>query len=112
MTIHMRPYAGGAALQRILDLKRACTTPENRYDAPTPSELRALLTPLPQGAAMERPPWEDEQERVIGHLYRRAMTQQATMLWEEAGDRLLAFPLIAPPSTPLTLHVPPPSLAS
>ncbi len=107
MTIHMRPYAGAADLQRILDLKRACTTPENRYDAPTPSELRALLTPLPQGAAMERPPWEDEQERVIGHLYRRAMTQQATMLWEEAGDRLLAYALIGPPSTALTFQVHP-----
>src|SRR5258708_29360556 len=107
MTIHMRPYAGAADLQRILDLKRACTTPENRYDAPTPSELRALLTPLPQGAAMERPLWEDEQERVIGHLYRRAMTQQATMLWEEAGDRLLAYALIAPPSTALTFQVHP-----
>jgi hypothetical protein len=29
MTIDMRPYAGAADLQRILDLKRACTTPEN-----------------------------------------------------------------------------------
>ena len=55
MTIHMRPYAGAADLQRILELKRACTTPENRYDAPTLSELRALLAPLPQGPAAERP---------------------------------------------------------
>jgi len=47
MTIHRRPYAGAADLQRILELKRACTTPENRYDAPTLSELRALLAPLP-----------------------------------------------------------------
>jgi len=47
MTIRMRPYAGAADLQRILALKRACTTPENRYDAPTLSELRALLAPLP-----------------------------------------------------------------
>ena len=107
MTIHMRPYAGAADLQRILDLKRACTTPENRYDAPTPSELRALLAPLPQGAAMQRPPWEDEQGRAIAHLYRRAMTQQATMLWEEADDRLLAYALIAPPSTALTFQVHP-----
>ena len=37
------PYATAADLQRILELKRACTTPENRYDAPTLSELRALL---------------------------------------------------------------------
>src|SRR6266849_5054035 len=107
MTIHMRPYAGPAELQRILDLKRACTTPENRYDAPTPSELRALLAPLPQGAAMQRPPWVDEQGRVIAHLYRRVMTQQATMLWEEADDRLLAYALIAPPSTVLTFQVHP-----
>src|SRR5260370_32494600 len=107
MTIHMRPYAGAADLQRILDLKRACTTPENRYDAPTPSELRGLLTPLPQGAAMERPPWEDEQERVIGHLYRRGMTQQATMLWEEAGDRLRAYAPMTPPSADLTFPLHP-----
>src|SRR5215472_823676 len=75
MTIHMRPYAGAADLQRILDLKRVCTTPENIYDAPTISELRALLAPLPQDPAAERPLWEDEQGRVTGHLYRRAMAQ-------------------------------------
>src|SRR5713101_2558427 len=107
MTIHMRPYAGAADLQRILELKRACTTPENRYDAPTLSELRALLTPLPQDPAAERPPWEDEQGRVIGHLRRRARTQQATMLWVEADGRLLAYALMAPPSTALTFQVHP-----
>jgi hypothetical protein len=26
MTIHMRPYAGAADLQRILELKRACSS--------------------------------------------------------------------------------------
>ena len=41
MTIHMRPYAGAADLQRILDLKRTCTTPENKYDTPIFSELCA-----------------------------------------------------------------------
>src|SRR5258707_7769725 len=107
MTIHMRPYAGAADLQRILELKRACTTPENRYDAPTLSELRALLAPLPQGPAAERPPWEDEQGRVIGHLYRRGRTQQATMLWGEVEGTLVAHALIAPPSTALTFQVPP-----
>jgi hypothetical protein len=81
MTIHMRPYAGVADLQRILDLKRACTTPENMDDAPTPSEMSVLLMPFPHDSAAEHPPWEDEQGRVIGHLYRRAMTQRATMLW-------------------------------
>ena len=107
MTIHMRPYAGAADLQRILDLKRACTTPENRYNAPTLSELRTLLAPLPRDPTVERPRWEDEQGRVIGHLYRRAMTQQATMLWEEADGRLLAYALVAPPSTILTFQVHP-----
>ena len=102
MTIHMRPYAGAADLQRILELKRACTTPENRCDAPTLSELRALLAPLPQGPAAERPPWEDEQGRVIGHLYRRARTQQVTMLWVETDGTPVAYALIAPPSTVLT----------
>ena len=107
MTIHMRPYAGAADLQRILELKRACTTPENRYDAPTLSELRALLAPLPQGPAAERPPWEDEQGRVIGHLYRRARTQQATMLWVKTDGTPVAYALIAPPSTVLTFQVHP-----
>jgi hypothetical protein len=107
MTIHMRPYAGTADLQRILDLKRTCTTPENMYDAPTISDLRTLLTPLPQSPAAERPPWEDEQGRVSRHLYRRAMTQQGTMLWEEADGSLVAYALIAPPSTVLTFQVHP-----
>src|SRR2546426_914342 len=107
MTIHMRPYAGAADLQRILDLKRTCTTPENMYDAPTISKLRTLLAPLPQGEAAERPPWEDEQGRVIVHLRRRALTQQATMLWEETDGWLLAYALVAPPSTVLTFQVHP-----
>src|SRR2546425_4051877 len=107
MTIHMRPYAGAADLQRILDLKRMCTTPENMYDAPTNSTLRTLLAPPPQGEAAERPPWKDEQGRVIGHLYRRAMTQQATKIWEEADGALVAYALIAPPSTVLTFQVHP-----
>jgi mycothiol synthase len=107
MTIHMRPYAGVADLQRILDLKRACTTPENMDDAPTPSEMSVLLMPFPHDSAAEHPPWEDEQGRVIGHLYRRAMTQRATMLWEEADGWLLAYALFAPPSTVLTFQVHP-----
>jgi mycothiol synthase len=101
------PLVGAADVQRVLDLKRACTTPENLYDAPTLSELRALLAPLAQDPAAERPPWEDEQGRVIGHLYRRAMTQQATMIWEEADGTLVAYALIAPPSTALTFQVHP-----
>ena len=91
MTIHMRPYAGIADLQRILDLQRACATPENLYDAPTLSELRTLLTPFPQLDAAEKPPWEDEQGRVIGHLSRRVMTQRSTMLWEETDGSLVAY---------------------
>ncbi len=107
MTIYMRPHAGSADLQRILDLKRACTTPENMYDAPTLSELRALLAPLPQDPAAERPPWKDEQGRVIGHLFRRAMTQQATMLWVEADGTPVVYALMAPPSTALTFQMHP-----
>src|SRR6266702_3774117 len=91
MTIHIRPYAGAADLQHILDLKRACTTPENMYDTPTISELRMLLAPLPRDPAMERPPWEDAQGAVIRHLHWRARTQQATMLWVEADGQLLAW---------------------
>jgi len=107
MTIDMRPYAEPADLQRILDLKRICTIPENMYDAPTLSELRALLAPLPQDPAAERPSWRDEQGTVIGHLYRRARTQQATMLWVEADGTPVAYALIAPPSTALTFQVHP-----
>src|SRR3989442_7156150 len=107
MVIHMRSYVGAADLQRVLDLKRACTTPENMYDAPTLSGLRALLAPLAQDPAAERPPWKDEQGRVIGHLYRRAMTQQATKICEEAGGPLRAHARITPPPPALTLPVPP-----
>jgi mycothiol synthase len=107
MTIHMRPYEGIADLQRILELKRICATPENLYDAPTLSELRTLLAPLPQLDAAERPPWEDEQGGVIGHLRRRALTQRATMLWEETDGSLVAYALMVPPSTVLTLQVHP-----
>jgi mycothiol synthase len=107
MTIQMRPYAGVADLQRILELKRVCATPENLYDAPTLSELRTLLTPLPQMDAAERPAWEDEQGRVIGDLYRRAMTQRSTMLWKETDGSLVAYALMAPPSTVLTFQVHP-----
>jgi len=103
----MRPYAGPADLQRILDLKRICTIPENIYDTPIFSELRALLAPLPQDPAAGRPPWEDEQGRAIGHLHRRALARQATMLWEEDDGRLLAYALVAPPSTVLTFQVHP-----
>ena len=112
MTIHMSPYTGAADLQRILEMKRACATPENVYDAPTLSELRTLLTPLPQLDAAERPPWEEEQGRVNGHLYRRAMTQQATMLWEETDGSLVAYALMAPPSTVLTFQVHPQACGS
>src|SRR2546430_16538999 len=107
MTIHMRPYTEAADLQRIPGLKRTCTTPENIYDAPTLSELRALLAPLPQDPAAERPPWKDEQGRVIGHLHRRARTQQATVLWEEADGTHVAYVLMAPPSTALTFQLHP-----
>src|SRR5258708_38411322 len=107
MTIHMRPFAGAADLQRILELKRDCTTPENKYDAPTLSQLRALLAPLPQDPAAERPLWEDKQGRVIGHLYRRARAPQATMRWGEGGGPLVAYPLLAPPSTAPTFPVHP-----
>src|SRR5258708_26643786 len=98
MTIHMRPFAGAADLQRILELKRDCTTPENKYDAPTLSQLRALLAPLPQDPAAERPPWEDEQGRVIGHLYRRARARQATLPSTEGDSPPSAYALIAPHS--------------
>src|SRR2546423_1350400 len=55
MTIDMRPYAEPADLQRILDLKRTCTIPANMSDAPTPSELRALL----EGAGFRSLPARD-----------------------------------------------------
>src|SRR3989442_14414329 len=104
MVIHMRSYVGAADLQRVLDLKRACTTPENMYDAPTLSGLRALLAPLAQDPAAERPPWKDEQGRVIGHLYRRACTLSANKILEEGDGALVAYALNCPPSTALALH--------
>ncbi|MBV9229799.1 MAG: GNAT family N-acetyltransferase, partial [Chloroflexi bacterium] len=106
MTIQKRLYAGTADLQPLLDLKRACTTAENIYDFPTLSDLRALLAPLPTQSGQARPPWEDEQGKVIPHLHRRAMAQQATMLWELDGS-LVAYALLVPPSLALTFQVAP-----
>src|SRR5436309_8338943 len=102
MTIHMRPYAGAADIEPIITLKRVCTTPQNLSDAPTVSELRVLLAPLSPDPTTAKPPWEGEQGTVKRHLYRQAMTQQATMLWEEADGRLLAYALFAFPGTILT----------
>lgn len=106
MTIQRRLYAGVADLQPLLDLKRACTTAENIYDFPTISDLRVLLAPLPEKNMEARPLWEDEQGTVISHLHQRAMTQQATMLWEADGV-LVAYALIVPPSLVLTFQVSP-----
>ena len=104
MTMHTRLYAGAADIQPIIALKRECTTPQNLYDAPTVSDLRALLAP---GPTTTRPPWEDEQGTVKRHLYQRAMTQWATALWEETDGRLLAYALFAFPGTILTFQVHP-----
>src|SRR5579864_3249179 len=107
MTIHIRPYAGAADIQPIIALKQVCTTAQNLYDAPTVSELRALLAPLPQNPTAARSPWEDAQGTVIRHLYRRAMTQRTTALWEEADGWLMAYALFAFPGTILTFQVHP-----
>jgi mycothiol synthase len=107
MTIHMRPYAGAADIEPILALKRICTTAQNMYDAPTVSDLRALLAPLTPDPTTTRPPWEAAQGTVKRHLDRRAMTQRATALWEEADGRLLAYALFAFPGTNLTFQVHP-----
>src|SRR5438477_2209801 len=107
MTIHMRSYASAADIEPIIALKRVCTTAQNMYDAPTVSDLGILLAPLPQNPTATRPPWKNAQGTVIRHLYRRAMTQQATMLWEEADGRLLAYALFAFPGTSLTFQVHP-----
>ncbi len=106
MTIQARLYAGAADLQPLLDLKRVCTTAENIYDFPTVSDLRVLLAPLPAKSTETNPPWEDDQGTVIPHLRRRAMTQQATMLWEADGA-LVAYALMVPPSLVLTFQVSP-----
>jgi mycothiol synthase len=106
MTIQRRLYAGAADLQPLLDLKQVCTTAENIYDFPAVSDLRVLLAPLPAKSTEARPAWEDEQGTVIAHVHRRALTQQATMLWEADGA-LVAYALIAPPSIVLTFQVHP-----
>lgn len=107
MTIHMRPYAGAADIEPIIALKRVCTTTQNMYDAPTVSDLRALLAPLTPDPTAASPPWEDAQGTVKRHLDWRAMTQRATALWEEADGRLLAYALFAFPGTILTFLVHP-----
>lgn len=112
MTIHRRPYAGAADIQAILALKQICTTPQNMYDAPTVSDLRALLSPLTLDPTAARPPREDEQGTVERHLDWRAMTQRATALWEDADGRLLAYALFAFPGTILTFQVHPQACGS
>ena len=107
MMVHMRPYTGVADIQAILSLKRICTTAQNRYDAPTISDLRALLAPLAPDLTTARRPREYEQGVVERHLDWRAMTQRATALWEEADGRLLAYALCAFPGTILTFQVHP-----
>src|SRR2546421_7507417 len=107
MTIRMRLYAGAADIEPIIALKRVCTTPQNLYDAPTVSELRALLSPLSPDSTSVRPPTEAAQATVKKHPDWRAMTQRATALWEEADGRLLAYGLFAFPGTVLTFQVHP-----
>ncbi len=107
MTMHMRPYAGAADIQAIIALKRVCTTAQNMYDAPTFSDLRVLLAPLTPDPTAASPPWEDAQGVVKRHLDRRAMTQRATALWEDADDQLLAYALFAFPGTIITFQVHP-----
>jgi ribosomal protein S18 acetylase RimI-like enzyme len=105
MTLQMRPYGGAADIEPILEVKRACTTPQNLYDRPTVSTLRDLLTPVPPPTGTKLP-WQDEQGRLIPPLSQRALTQQATALWEEDG-RLLAYALLLVPSLVLTFQVHP-----
>jgi len=106
MTIRMRQYAGLTDLQPIIDIKIACTTAENIYDYPTVSDLGELLAPIqsektPMGAS-----WEEEERTLNGDRYRRAMTQQATALWEDEGQ-IVAYALFAFPSTVLVSQVHP-----
>lgn len=106
MTIRMRLYEGQSDIQPIVDLKIACTTAENIYDFPTVSDLRELLAPVQLERTTMRAMGEEQEGTINQDAYRRAMTQQATALWEDNGN-LLAYALFAFPSTVLVFHVHP-----
>ena len=106
MTIRMRLYAGLKDIQPIIDVKITCTTVENIYDYPTVSDLRELLAPVQTEGTTMRSAMEEEDRTTNRDDYRRALTQQATALWEDDGQ-LLAYALFAFPSTILVFQVHP-----
>ncbi len=106
MTIRMRHYAGLTDLQSIIDVKIACTTAENIYDYPAISDLRELLAPVQTERDPSSPALEEEVGIMNHDMYRRAMTQQTTALWEDGGQ-ILAYGLFEFPSTVLALKVHP-----
>jgi hypothetical protein len=46
MKLTTRSFTSEIDLPAVLALKQVCTTPENRYDRPTISDLRRLLSPF------------------------------------------------------------------
>lgn len=53
------PLVNAADIQRVFDLRRACTTDENADDYPTVSDLRELLDPTAVGTTVYVQLWED-----------------------------------------------------
>jgi ribosomal protein S18 acetylase RimI-like enzyme len=106
MTIRMRQFKGLTDLQPIIDLKLASTTTDNIYDYPTVSDLRDRLAPIQLEKTTKSTAWEEEHGTINPDVYRRAMTQQATVLWADDGQ-ILAYALFAFPSTVLVFQVHP-----
>jgi mycothiol synthase len=65
MSITAHQLTNGRDLQRIFDLRRACTTAENLNDYPTVSDLRELLTPARLNTNVHVQLWEDANGMLI-----------------------------------------------
>lgn len=70
MSTTMRSFSNERDIQRIFDLRRACTTTENINDYPTVFDLRELLVPA------------------------RIDTSVLVQLWEDADGTLIAFGIV------------------
>ncbi len=65
MSITAHQLTNGSDIQRIFDLRRACTTAENMNDYPTVSDLQELLAPSRLNTDVHVQLWEGTNEMLI-----------------------------------------------
>ena len=66
MTITMHLYSPGDR-ERVIDFRRACTTPENAYDYPTAADLHELLDASASQEMTRASIWEDEGGGIVAY---------------------------------------------